>query len=49
VGLDTRRHAKLNKIFLAGALVLIASYVIRLAVMGTSGWMQIATWLTGFV
>lgn len=49
VGLDARRHAKLNRVFLSGALVLIASYVIRLALMGTSGWMQIATWLTGFV
>ena len=49
LGLDTWRHAKLNKVFLAGALLLIASYVVRLILMGTSGWMQIATWLTGFV
>jgi hypothetical protein len=49
LGLDTRRHGRLNKVFLAGALLLIASYVVRLVLMGTSGWMQIATWLTSFV
>ena len=49
LGLDTRRHGKLNNVFLTGALLLIASYVARLVIMGTNGWMQIATWLTGFV
>ena len=49
VGLDARRHGTLNKVFLAGSLLLIASYVIRLVLMGTTGWMQVATWLTGFV
>lgn len=49
LGLDTWRHGKLNRVFLAGTLMLIASYVIRLILMGTNGWMQIATWLTGFV
>jgi hypothetical protein len=49
LGLDTRRHAKLDKVFLAGALLLIASYVIRLALMDTSGWMELSGWLTSFV
>lgn len=43
---DTWRNKKLNKAFLAGALVLIASYPIRLALSGTDAWMAFATWLT---
>jgi hypothetical protein len=49
LGLDTSRNGKLNKVFLTGSLLLIASYVIRLALMGTNGWMQVARWLTSFV
>jgi hypothetical protein len=47
--LDTWRNRHLNRIFLAGALLLIASYVVRLALMGTATWMQLAGWLTSFV
>ncbi len=47
--LETWRHGRLNRIFLAGTLVLIASYVVRLMVMPTAAWMQVASWLTGFV
>jgi len=49
VGLDARRHGSLNRIFLAGTLLLIASYVVRLAIMNTSAWMATAQWLTSFV
>jgi hypothetical protein len=49
IGLDTWRNAKLNKIFIAGTVLLIASYVVRLMLMGTDAWMQAARWLTGFV
>lgn len=49
LGLETWRHGRLNRIFLAGTLVLIASYVVRLMVMPTAAWMQVASWLTGFV
>jgi hypothetical protein len=49
LGLETWRHGRLNRVFLAGTLLLIASYVVRLAIMPTAGWMQIATWLTSFV
>lgn len=49
VGVDAWRHDTLNRIFLAGAALMIASFVARLALMGTDGWMRIAAWLTGFV
>jgi hypothetical protein len=46
--LDTRRHG-LNKVALAGALVLLASYPLRLMILGSETWRQIAGWLTSFV
>jgi hypothetical protein len=49
VGLDARRHGTLNRIFVAGTLLLIASYVVRLAIMNTHAWMATAQWLTSFV
>jgi hypothetical protein len=49
VALEARRHGRLNKIFLVGSLCLIASYVIRLAVMSTAPWMRFAEWATSFV
>jgi hypothetical protein len=49
VGLDLRRNRRVNGVFLAGALLLIASYVVRLALMPTNGWMATARWLTSFV
>ena len=45
VGLDARRHRRLNQVFLAGTLLLVASYVARLALMNTSAWMATAQWL----
>jgi hypothetical protein len=47
--LDTWRNRQINNIFLTGALLLIASYVVRLAAMGTSTWLHTAAWLTSFV
>jgi hypothetical protein len=49
VGLDARRYGHVNKVFLAGSLLLIGSYVGRLMLMGTGAWMTIATFLTSFV
>lgn len=46
--LDTRRHG-LNKIALAGTLLLLASYPLRLVILGSETWVRIATWLTSFV
>ena len=49
VGLDRWRHGRLNGVFLAGTLALVASYVGRLMLMNTPGWMETARWLTSFV
>jgi uncharacterized membrane protein YozB (DUF420 family) len=46
VVVDTWRNRKLNKVFLAGAIFLIASHWIRLPVSSTSTWVNFATWLT---
>ncbi len=42
---DTWHSKKLNKMFLFAALLLIASYPLRLAIGGTDAWMTFATWL----
>jgi hypothetical protein len=47
--LDARRHGRVNRVFLTGTLLLVASYVGRLALMTTGPWMQFATWVTTFV
>ena len=49
LGLDIRRHEGINNAFVAGTVLLIASYPIRLALMNTSAWLAAATWLTNFV
>lgn len=49
VGLDARMRGRLNRVFLSGALLLVASYVIRLAIMTSAPWMRFATWATSFV
>jgi hypothetical protein len=46
---DRLRYGRMNAIFVAGTLLLIASYVGRLILMNTSGWMEAARWLTSFV
>jgi hypothetical protein len=43
---DTRKNGRLNKVFLAGAMLLIVSYPLRLALSGTDAWMSFAKWLT---
>jgi hypothetical protein len=49
VALEARRYSRINKVFLAGTAVLIASYVIRLSIMTSAGWMAFAGWITAFV
>jgi uncharacterized membrane protein YozB (DUF420 family) len=44
---DTWRNRKLNKVFLAGAVILIASHWLRLAFSSSSAWMSFAQWATG--
>ncbi|MEO8574189.1 MAG: hypothetical protein ABI481_09485 [Pyrinomonadaceae bacterium] len=48
VVMDTWRNKKLNKVFLAGAIFLIVSHWLRLALMPTAAWVNFATWLTSF-
>ena len=45
---DRWRYGRVNRIFLAGALVLIASFPVRIALMGTEAWAAFSTWLSGF-
>jgi hypothetical protein len=45
---DTWHNKKLNKVFLIGGLILIASYPLRMALMGTDAWVSFATWVTSW-
>jgi len=45
---DRMQNGKFNKIFVYGSLLLVASYPLRLAIMGTDAWLAFASWLTGF-
>jgi hypothetical protein len=45
---DTWRNRKLNWVFLAGALVLIASHPVRIILGMTDTWVRFAGWLTSF-
>ena len=45
---DTRKNGKLNRVFLVGSLLLVASYPIRLMLSGTDGWMRFAAWVTSW-
>jgi hypothetical protein len=47
VAADTWRNGKLNKVFLAGAIFLIASHWLRLMFAPTQAWLGVAAWLTG--
>lgn len=46
---DTWRNRKLNTVFLAGTIFLIASHWLRLAVSSSPTWVNFAAWLTSFV
>jgi len=43
---DTWRNKKLNKVFLVGSIILIASYPLRIMLSTTDAWMRFAAWLT---
>lgn len=49
LGADWRRRGRVNVVFATGTALLVASYVVRLALMGTSAWMRLAGWATNFV
>ena len=42
---DTWRNERINKVFLAGSLILIVSFPLRLMIAGTDAWMTFAAWL----
>lgn len=44
--LDRVQTGRINKPFLFGAILLIASYPLRLAASGSGAWMSFANWLT---
>lgn len=45
---DTWRNNKLDRVFLIGSILLILSYPIRLMLMGTSAWTNLAAWITSW-
>ena len=45
---DTVRNGKLNKLFLIGAALLIASYPLRLMFSETNAWLTFAAWVTSW-
>ena len=47
--LDRVQTGKFNRVFIAGALLMIASYVVRIAVMESGPWLSVAAWLVSFV
>jgi hypothetical protein len=49
LGLDAWRYGKVNRLFLVGIALLVASYVGRLALMPNPAWLATARWLTRFV
>jgi hypothetical protein len=46
---DTRQHGRINRVLAAGFALLVASWVGRLALMGTPAWLAFAEWATRFV
>ena len=48
VAFDTWRNRKLNVVFLFGAIILIASFPLRLIISGTDAWMNFAAWITSW-
>jgi hypothetical protein len=49
LGWDWKQQARLNGAFLVGMVLLIVSYPVRLVLMNTGAWLQLAGWLTSFV
>jgi hypothetical protein len=49
VGYDTWRHRRLNPAFALGALLILVSLPLRLAIGGSAWWIHFATWLVGLV
>ena len=48
IAIDARNTGKLNRPFLIGGILLIASYPLRLALSGTDAWLSFANWITSW-
>jgi hypothetical protein len=46
VVVDARRTGRVNRAFLAGAILLMASHPLRIIIGGTQPWLRFAAWLT---
>ena len=49
IAIDWRRYGRVNRALAMGTLLLVVSYVLRLALMNSTAWMSVAIWLTSFV
>jgi len=49
LGLDARRHGRVNTVFATAVVLLVGSYIARLALMTTGAWLDFAALLTSFV
>jgi hypothetical protein len=49
VAFDRWRYGRVSRLFVAGAVLLIASFPLRIALMSTHAWAVIATWLASFM
>jgi hypothetical protein len=49
LAVDGRRHGRVNRMLAVGTLLLVVSYIGRMALMNTAAWMSAAGWLTSFV
>ena len=48
IAIDAGNTGKLNRPFLIGGTLLIASYPLRLALSGTDAWLGVANWITSW-
>jgi hypothetical protein len=46
---DLWHYRRVNRVFVAGGLLLVASFPIRIALIGTAWWVHSATWLASLV
>jgi hypothetical protein len=47
--IDARQHGRINRVLASGLALLVASFVGRLALMGTPAWLAFAEWAIQFV
>jgi hypothetical protein len=47
--MQARAHGRVNRVVLAGTVLLVGSFVLRLWLMNTGAWLAFAAWATSFV